>query len=247
MNEIVNIIIVDDESRAIDLFKGLLESFEEIKIVATANNVDDAVQAVLDHQPDIVFLDIQMPEKNGFELLHEIKEFDVQPVIIFVTAFDEYAIEAIRHSAFDYLTKPVDPGLLKKAIRRFQSERTRLNGKENIKKVLEYFTPNKIKFSSRSGSIFLSPKEIFYIQAEGNYTEIFLTNNISHMVSMYLAIALEKLPEHMFFRISRSIAINLNYLKHLNRKKKICELEVDGKIHEFKMPVKYIRQLDNKI
>ncbi|MCD4665558.1 MAG: LytTR family DNA-binding domain-containing protein [Bacteroidales bacterium] len=243
----INAIIVDDEVRAIDLFKGLLEEFNVINLVATAENVDDGVQLILDHRPDIVFLDIQMPNKNGFELLHEIKDFDVQPTIIFVTAYDEYAIEAIRHSAFDYLTKPVDPRLLKKAIRRFQCEKSKLNGKDNIKLVLNHLTPNKIKFNSRSGSIFLSPEDILYVEAEGNYAEIFLTNENSHMVSMYLATVLEKLPENMFFRISRSVAINLSYLKQLNRKKKICELEVDGKFFEFNMPAKYIRLLDNKL
>ncbi|MCD4682184.1 MAG: LytTR family DNA-binding domain-containing protein, partial [Bacteroidales bacterium] len=198
-------------------------------------------------QPDIVFLDIQMPEKNGFEFLHEIQNFDVQPTIIFVTAYDEYAIEAIRHSAFDYLTKPVDSRLLKKAIKRYQCEKSKLNGKENIKLVLNKLTPNKIKFNSRIGSVFLSPEDILYIQAEGNYSEIFLINDKSHMVSMYLATVLEKLPGDLFFRISRSVAINLSYLKQLNRKKRICELEVDGILHSFKMPVKYIRLLDSEL
>lgn len=242
--ETIKAIIVDDEVRAIELFKGLLEEFEEIDLTATAKNVDDGVQLILDHQPDIVFLDIQMPNKNGFELLHEIKDFDVQPTIIFVTAYDAYAIEAIRHSAFDYLTKPVDPRLLKKAIKRFQCEKSKVNAKENIKLVLNHLAPNKIKFNTRSGSIFLSPEDILYVEAEGNYAEIFLTDENSHMVSMYLATVLEKLPEDMFFRISRSVAINLNYLKQLNRKKKICELEVNGKPFTFKMPVKYIRLLD---
>lgn len=245
--EKINAIIVDDEVRAIDLFKGLLEEFNEILLVASAENVDDGVQLILNHRPDIVFLDIQMPNKNGFELLHEIKDFDVQPTIIFVTAYDEYAIEAIRHSAFDYLTKPVDPRLLKKAIKRYQCEKSKLNGKDNIKLVLNHLTPNKIKFNTRSGSIFLSPEDILYVEAEGNYSEIFLTNENSHMVSMYLATVLEKLPENMFFRISRSLAINLGYLKQLNRKKKICGLEVDGKLYEFKMPAKYIRLMDKKI
>ena len=244
--ETIGAIIIDDELRAIELFSELLNEFDEIDILAKAQNVDEGVQVILDYKPDIVFLDVQMPNKNGFELIHEIQNFDVQPTIIFVTAYDDYAIEAIRHSAFDYLTKPVDPRLLKKAIRRFQCERSKLNGKENIKLVLNHLTPKKIKFNTRSGSIFLSPEDILFLQAEGNYAEIFLTNETSHMVSMYLSTVLEKLPKQMFFRISRSMAINLSYLKHLNRKKKICELEVNGKMYEFKMPVKYIRKLDEK-
>ncbi|MEZ5196509.1 MAG: response regulator [Bacteroidales bacterium] len=112
MNETINVLLVDDEVRATDLFKELLIDFDEVSIVSTAQNVDDAVQAILDHQLDIVFLDVQMPNKNGFELLHEIKDFDVQPTIIFVTAYDDYAISH-PSSTFDYLTKPVDPRHLK--------------------------------------------------------------------------------------------------------------------------------------
>lgn len=240
-------IIIDDEPRAIDLFLQLLEEFDNVIVLAKAYNVDDGIQAILDHQPDIVFLDIQMPNKNGFELLHEIQNFDVQPTIIFVTAYDEYAIEAIRHSAFDYLTKPIDPRLLKKALHRYQCNKAKLNGKENIKLVLNHLTPHKIKFNTRSASIFLASEEILYIQAEGNYAEIFLTDETSRLVSMYLATVLDKLPENMFFRISRSVAINLSYIKQLNRKKKICEMEVNGKTFEFKMPLKYIRLLDEKL
>ena len=79
----ISAVIVDDEPQAIDLFKTLLEEFNEVRLVSSAENVDDGVQLILDHRPDIVFLDIQMPNKNGFELLHEIKDFDVQPTIIF--------------------------------------------------------------------------------------------------------------------------------------------------------------------
>nr|NQU92081.1 response regulator transcription factor [Bacteroidota bacterium] len=247
MIETINALIVDDEAKAIALFQKLISEFDEVNVVAVAQNVDDAVDAILEYKPELVFLDIQMPNKNGFELLHEIRDFNIQPTIIFVTAFDGYAIEAIRHSAFDYLTKPVDLRLLIKAIRRYQCEKSKLNGKENIELVLNHLKPGKIKFNTRTGSIFLAPEETLYLQAEGNYTEIFLTNDTSQMVSMYLATVLEKLPVHLFFRISRSVAINLGYLKQVNRKKKICELEIEGKTYEVRIPVKYVRLLDEKM
>ena len=246
--ERIRSVIVDDEPRAIELFCGLLEEHREVEVLAMANNVDEGVQAILDYNPEIVFLDVQMPGKNGFELLHEIKDFDVQPTIIFVTAYDEYAIDAIRHSAFDYLPKPVDPRLLKKAIRRYQCEKSKLNGKENIQQVLKHYSPDKIRFNTRAGSVFLSPNDILYIEAEGNYAEIFLTDNMTHMVSMYLSVVLEKLPQDVFFRISRSTAINLNYLKEIDRKKRICLMQCPEKNqYSFKMPVKYIRLLEKRL
>jgi len=235
---------VDDENKAIALFRKLISEFEEIEVVATAQSVDDALDAILEYHPEIIFLDIQMPNKNGFELLHEIRDFELQPTIIFVTAYDEYAIEAIRHSAFDYLTKPVDPKLLKKAIRRYQCEKARFDSRRNISLVLDHLSPNKIKFSSRSGTIFLDLDDITYIQAEGNYSEIFLSNCETHMVSMNLAKLLEKLPGSMFFRISRSMIINLKFLKKLDRRKKLCELEVNDKSIQLPIPIPYIKAVE---
>lgn len=233
----IKTILVDDEKRAITILKGLLDDFEEVEVVGAARSVDEAVPLVLDHKPDLVFLDVQMPGKRGFQLLHELKDYDLLPSVIFVTAYDEYAISAIRHAAFDYLLKPVDPAELKKAIYRFRTQ-------EGKKRTIPDFRPHKIKFPLRSRTVFLEPQEIIFVQAEGNYSELFLTENRKQMVSLYLSDVLEKLPSECFLRISRSHAINLNYLSALDRKKRLCTLKAEEKEYVLKVPVKYLKILD---
>ena len=231
--DIVNALIVDDEIIAIKVFEQLLSQFQEINILESVQNVDDAVNAIIKHHPDLIFLDVQMPKKNGFDLLHEIKNFEFQPTIIFVTAHDEYAIKAIRYSAFDYLLKPVKLPDLQKSLKRYLFDRKNLNDKQDINSLIKFLLLRKIQFKSRSSSIFVNPNDIIYIEAEGNYSTIFLKNNKSHLVSSYLSEVHEKLPINSFFRINRSIVINMNYLEQIDRKKRICTLECEKKEYKF--------------
>ena len=244
MSNKITALIVDDEKNAREMLGKLLTEFGDIRIIASVDGVDSAITVILDKNPEIIFLDVQMPYKNGFELLHEIKDFDIQPTIIFITAYDEYAIEAIRHSAFDYITKPVDPVLLKKAIKRYQCEKDKIKNRENINKILNQLIPRKIGFNTRSGSIFVDPEEIIYIHAERNYTEIFLTDDKTHTVSLYVSEVYEKLPSTMFFRISRSAFINTKFIKRLDRKKRLVFLEAAGEQYQLKVGLKYIKEFE---
>jgi len=244
MIESIKAIIIDDERKAREMLGKLLLNFEEVDIVAKASGVDEAIPLILDHKPELLFLDVQMPEKDGFELLHEIKEFDVQPTVIFVTAYDEYAIEAIRHSAFDYLTKPVDPKLLKISIERYKSEKKEISNKENIQLILKQLSPDKIRFNTRSGIIFLSPKDIIYIQAEGNYSEIFLKDGTTKMVSINLSKVNQKLSSGFFAQISRSAYINTRYLDQLDRKKRLVTISNDETKFQLKVSRTYMKKFD---
>jgi len=246
MAKTIKVIIVDDEQKAITLLGELLKEFEEINVVASAENVDQAVEAILEFNPEIVFLDIQMPGKNGFELLHEIHDFDIQPTIVFVTAFDEYAIDAIRYSAFDYLLKPVNPVELKKAISRYQhAKKEELSEvKRNLDTFIKNISVSKLRFNTRTGAIFINPEEIIYVQADGNYSNIHLVNDKVELVTAYLSTVEEKLPEIGFFRISRSVVINLKYLKRIDRKKRECILEYENNNYLLQAPLKNIKKLE---
>jgi DNA-binding LytR/AlgR family response regulator len=112
-------IIVDDEPGAISNLEALLHNHPEIRVIETIHDATIAVDSILDQKPDLLFLDIQMPGKTGFEIAKELLEAGDPPTIIFATGFDQFAIEAIRHAAFDFLVKPVNPEELKKAIERF--------------------------------------------------------------------------------------------------------------------------------
>jgi DNA-binding LytR/AlgR family response regulator len=242
--EKIRAIIIDDEPEAITSLKILLEDYDEIEVVGEANGVDDGIAVLLDNRADIVLLDIQMPEKNGFELLHELQKYKLNPAVIFTTAFDQFAIEAIRHSAFDYLLKPIDPMELKKSIRRYQSKHDPNTVMVGIHKLLEMNPNQKLRFATRTGSIFIHPDEIIYIQAEGNYSELFLIGEKRQMVTMYLKDIFDQIPASGFQRLGRSVVINMKYLKKVDRKKRICFLEYKDSQYEIRTPSKYLRELE---
>jgi len=244
-NNIIKAIIVDDEERAITFLSELLSELSEVEIVATSNTVDDALAKILDVIPDVVFLDVQMPEKNGFELLHELAKYEPNPTIIFVTAYDEYAIEAIKHSAFDYLLKPVDPVELKKAIRRFQNESRNENLNKEYEKLASTGLINKIRFNSRTGSVFIDPDDIVYVQADGNYSMIFLKDGNMELVTTYISTIQERINLKHFFRAGRSLLLNLNCLNEIDRKKRICYLNTVVGNLEIRVPYKYVRRIED--
>jgi DNA-binding LytR/AlgR family response regulator len=235
----LHVLLVDDDPRAINVLENLLEPFGEIKKVFTAGGVEEAIESILNHQPDLVFLDIDMPGKNGFDLIHELNTLDLHPTIIFQTAFPDYTLDAMRHEAFDYLTKPVNPIDLKKAIRRFQCSSSR---KQEAPITIEQ--PLKITFSVKGGTIFINPDDILHINAEGSYSEIFFTNGQTRVVTMVLTKVLELLPEKCFLRISRSTAINTRYLNELDRKKRLAHLAGNAQSIALKVSRSYLKDVE---
>lgn len=222
----LSILIVDDEPEARDLLTMLLERLEGVQIMGTAEGVDQAFQFVLNHRPDLILLDIQMPVKTGFDLVHQLHEMKLDQGYIFVTAYDEYAIEAIRASAFDYLLKPVDPGILADAIRRFRENWEHKQLREGIGQLLGLLgIGKKLKFNTRSGFLILDPQEILCCTADGNYTKIILTDERQEVISSNLGTVEKMLESDVFFRISRSALINLKFLTFVDNRKGVCRLE----------------------
>lgn len=225
IDEQISILIVDDEPEARDLLTMLLEPVKGVKIAGYAENVDQALDRVEETEPDLILLDIQMPVKSGFDLVDNLRNSKHQLGYIFVTAYDEYAIEAMRASAIDYLLKPVDPELLKDAIWRFKEERQQKVLNERIDNMLnDLGIGRRIKVNTRTGFLVLDPKEIVCCTADGNYTEIFLVNGRSEIISSNLGSMERTLSGDGFFRISRSGLINLSYLTHVNSKASMCRL-----------------------
>lgn len=136
----ITCIIVDDEREARDRNEYLLKMFKEIRIIAKIGDSDIAITKIIKHKPDIVFLDIEMPRKNGFDIVKEVKQNNIFTTFIFVTAYNQYAVTAIKKAAFDYLLKPIDIDELKETIERYKSDRkitisTQANGETKVKLV----------------------------------------------------------------------------------------------------------------
>ena len=169
------------------------------------------------------------------------------PGIIFVTAFENYAIKAIRHAAFDYILKPINPGELFEALNRFKNRR-RSEPMQDIYQLIEILKqakPGKIKLNTRSGFILIDPTDVFYCKAEGNYTQVQLINRKSEFTTQNMGSIESLLQDESFFRVSRSYLVNLKYLVRVDRKTSCCILEHSGEACVIKIPSKKIKLLES--
>jgi two-component system, LytTR family, response regulator len=237
-------IIVDDEERAAGELEQLLGFYPLIRVIMKISDPRHAVSSILETRPDLVFLDIQMPGMNGFEVIEGLNRLMVKPMVIFVTGFDQYAIRAIRSSAFDYLLKPLDKGELALAMERVMTRYKQKELEINYAALLERTSGKKIRFNTTGGFILVDPHQIIYIQADWNYSEVYLSREKREVVALNLGTIEELLPKGFFARINRSVIINLTYLEKVQRVKRLCQLRKDGENFEFKIPILRIRYLE---
>jgi two-component system LytT family response regulator len=236
--------VVDDEPAATAEMLTLLKDHEFIEITGVFNDSDKVIQTLKSTCPDIVFLDVQMPGKDGFTVLKEIRSAKLNPYIVFVTAYNEYAVEAIRQSAFDYLLKPVEPAELANTLNRILQQ-PRENIADKLDKLIESFDhDHKIKLESSGGFLLVEPKDIFYCLADWNYTEVHLTNGQKEIVSMNIGRVEKLLSNASFFRISRSAIINLAYIVKVNRILRKCVIKNNGQEVSFSIPRSNIPKLE---
>lgn len=246
MGEVLKILLVDDEPEARELLSFMLLRNNGVSVVGSAGNVDEALKLMRNEQPDLVFLDIQMPEKDGFQFIEQVHRAGQEPGIVFVTAFEHYAIQAIRNSVFDYILKPVHQEELDSAIDRFR-QRARNVKEQDLQYLLHALKgnkPSRIKLNTRSGYILIDPSEVVYCQADGNYTHIHLVRGSSEFITQNLGAIEEILDSSAFFRASRSYLFNLKYLSRVDRKNCNCMLEYPGASCTIKIPPQKIKLLE---
>ncbi len=207
MKKKLDTLVVDDERLARKDLINLLGGFENIRVVDEAENVASALKAIDHHHPDVIFLDIQMPGESGFDLLEKI---DTEIRIIFVTAFDEYAIRAFEVNAMDYLLKPVNPERLAKAVERLEMEPT-----DEIVPIRKLQYDDRLFISINNQMKFLKLQNILCINSAGDYSEVVLTNSVKGLTQKSLREWEHRLPENHFCRIHRSTIINMEYIDRL--------------------------------
>ncbi len=209
MEKVWKALIVDDERLARNKLRSLLSEFPEINIIAEADSVAEAVKIIEQENPEIIFLDIQMPKQNGFDLLEQI---ETNAKIIFVTAYDEYAIRAFDVNALDYLLKPVNPKRLKQAIERLSIQSPNFVNEEKLKSDDVLF----VNFGRRAA--FIKVSEIKCICAANVYSEIYAGENKKALLLQSLKEWENRLPEKQFVRIHRSTIINLEFIERIEKK-----------------------------
>ena len=246
MEEALKILIVDDEPEARELLKFILQEKEGLTVVGLAGNVDDAISILKKNEPDLVLLDIQMPGKDGFHFIEQVKQSGLEPGIIFVTAFDHYAIQAIRNSVFDYIMKPVMQEELFSAIARFSERKSKGEATDLslLVEILKEQGTGKVKLNTRSGYMLIQPLDVVYCEADGNYTHIQLSGGNRELTTQNLGSIEGLLKAGAFFRVSRSYLVNLKYLARVDRKNSLCILEYNGDTYSVKIPAQKIRLLE---
>jgi two-component system LytT family response regulator len=234
-NPMIRTIIIDDEDRSRETLREMIRLYcKGVEVIAEARSVKTGIEAIARHNPDLVLLDITMPDGSGFDLIR-----DIMPVsfrIIFVTAHEQYAIKAFRYNALDYLTKPIDPAELQSAMEKATATIELENINDRLKKLLiDYMKPQP----AENRRIILKTTETIHIvdidkivrcESARNYTVFFLENKEKILISKSIKEFSETLESHGFFRVHHSHLINLKYLVKFKRDELMCVLSDNTEI-----------------
>ncbi len=201
-------IVIDDERLARKELINLLKQYVHIDVISESSNADDAKKKIETLRPDLIFLDIQMPEKDGFQLLSEL---DYLPKVIFVTAYDEYALKAFEVSALDYLLKPVAPERLEETLKRLNEDEMEDIGADSIVRRSRLRLDDQIFLKDGEKCWFVSLSEVSKFQSEGNYVRVFFKNQ-KPMILRSLNNLETTLDAKSFFRANRKFIINLKWI-----------------------------------
>ena len=199
-------LIIDDERLARTELKRLLSPFKEIKVVGEAINADDALEKIQELKPDMLFLDIQMPGKSGFDMLEEL---DSVPTVIFTTAYDEYALKAFEYNALDYLLKPIEPKRLEETINKLIEKKRKKAVSDLDKEILAESDQAFVKDGEKCWFVKLETVRLF--ESEGNYVRIYFGDN-KPLILRTLNYLDERLDGKTFFRANRKHIVNLKWI-----------------------------------
>jgi two-component system LytT family response regulator len=213
----ITCVILDDESRNIQLLKKMVAEYcPQVQVLATESDGQKGLVLVKQLQPQMLFLDIEMPHINGFEMLKQLEPVNFE--VIFVTAYSHYAVEAFEHHAIGYLTKPINTEKLLAAVQAAEERIEQKAFSKNLFSLLESsvkpLTAHKIPLSTTNGLVFVKLSDIIYCESSGNYTSFYITGNIKPiLVSRQLGEYEKLLPDTDFTRIHDKYIINLSYIR----------------------------------
>ncbi|WP_379084945.1 LytR/AlgR family response regulator transcription factor [Pedobacter sp. UC225_65] len=209
-------IIIDDEQLARQRIKRLLAQYDEVDVVAEAENGAEGLELIQLHQPDLIFLDIEMPILNGFEMLAKLSN---PPKVVFTTAYDQYAIKAFEEGSIDYLLKPIETERLDKTIKKLKQtalSAPQLPIEELIRQIQGKKTIKTLTVKLGDKILLIKLEDIVHVQAEDKYVFLHTSDGKKHLTDYTLAVLEEKLPEE-FLRIHRSEMINTDYIKEIRK------------------------------
>ncbi len=212
----IRVILVDDEELARRRLRKLLGKYDEVKIVDEARNGEEAIEKIETIRPDVIFLDIQMPGLDGFDV---VRRLTVKPFIVFATAYDEYALKAFEENSVDYLLKPIEQKRLDAAMEKLRRlfDASKLKLSENVERLLSHLSYSSLaRLQVKVGDkiLLVDIDDVVYFEAKEKYTFLH-TMDHEHIIDFTLAELEAKLDTASFIRIHRSIIINVNYIREL--------------------------------
>jgi len=216
--------IIDDEMLSRKALGSILEKFfsKNIRLQFSVSSIQEAVKEIKEQKPNIVFLDIEMPDENGFSLFEYFPEPDF--TVVFTTAYNEYAIEAYKYSANDFLLKPISHVELNEVIKRIEKKSEKSRYKFNLETLITNLNTknckdNKIALPTLTGFEFVKTSNIVYCQADNSYTLVYTNRNEKFTITKTLKFIEEQLPKSHFMRIHKTYLVNINYIKSFNKTK----------------------------
>lgn len=217
----IKTIIVDDEEHARNRLSYMLKDDQDVELISVCKNGIEAIEAIEEYQPDLVFLDIEMPEVNGFDVLNNVEEESL-PTVIFVTAFSEYAVKAFEVNALDYVHKPFDKIRLSQALAKAKKTFLKENEKEASERLKKFLRTQAESSTSvdrfivkSSGNIYIvKSSDVIWIEASGNYVNM-VTEKKKHLLRSTMSGIKKKLDEDLFFQIHRSTIVNLDFVDYI--------------------------------
>jgi two-component system LytT family response regulator len=214
----IKAIIIDDEKHCIVTLNHLLTQLDNVEVVAVTQDSTQAKKLIEQYQPNLVFLDIEMPEMNGFDVINQFENPKFK--VIFTTAYDQYALKALRLNALDYLLKPIDKKDIAEALEKYQNQELIIS-KDQVQN-LHFFNNGKmqdtIALSTQQGLLFVKIDDIMYLEADSCYTHIVMNDKTKHLASKTMATFEEVLLDNsLFFRAHKSHIVNLKFIKQYIR------------------------------
>lgn len=236
MNKL-RVIIADNEKESIELMRNLLTDTQKVEIVAEISDSLKVESAVNKYNPDVLFLDIEMPGLNGISLLENIREYNQKLAVVFVTAFERYVNDAIKLNVFSYLMKPVDRLELLNLI----------NKLSDLNKRKEPAVSRKIKIPVNGGYAFIKPNELLLLEAEGNYTRLKTTYGEELISSYNMGYLYKKLPQNLFLRVNRSCIINGDFIYKIDKKNNLCIVRLNGEELTFNISASFLSMFNKAL
>lgn len=248
MEDEISVLIIDQEESCRQNLEKIIAGHSGINIIGSVDCGEKAITLCAQNKPDIVFLDNRLASKDGIDVVNEIRNFNLNPAIVFLSAVNENAVEAFEAAAFDFILKPVNKHVFLSTLNKFKNLRAvnTLIGKiRNLEKF--HLKHKKLRFDNRASIMMIDPENILYFEADNCYSDIFLLSGKKETVCISLGIIETMLPPDMFFRISRTHIINLHYLNFIKRKDKKCELAVKDQCILLKITGDRIKILEQKL